>query len=207
ITKASTGSPATQPPTFADNGTYTVTVKVTDKDGGYDSKTFQVTVANVPPTVTPPANQSSNEGASASFTLGSFSDPGANDGPWSDDVDWGDTTAPTPFAHNTRGPLSSPRHTYTAALPSSYTVTVKVTDKDGGYDSKTFQVTVANVPPTVTAPANQSSNEGANASFTLGSFTDPGANDGPWSVDVNWGDGTAHTTRSQERRGGNGCQS
>src|SRR5205085_8976356 len=130
ITKASTGSPATQPPTFADNGTYTVTVKVNDKDGGYDSKTFTVTVANVPPTVTPPANQSSNEGASASFTLGSFSDPGANDGPWSVDVDWGDSSAHTTFTQNTRGSLGSQAHTY--ADNGTYTVTVKVTDKDNG---------------------------------------------------------------------------
>jgi len=32
----------------------------------------------------------------------------------------------------------------------------------------------------------------ASHSFSLGSFSDPDG--GPWSVDINWGDGTAHTT-------------
>ena len=39
----------------------------------------------------------------------------------------------------------------------------------------------------MTGLANQSAVEGASASFNLGSFNDP--DDGPWSVDVNWGDG------------------
>ncbi len=49
-------------------------------------------------------------------------------------------------------------------------------------------VTVNNVVPTVTAPANQSSDEGENKSFSLGSFSDPGTADNPWTVNVNWGD-------------------
>src|SRR6266542_2761621 len=52
----------------------------------------------------------------------------------------------------------------------------------------------ANEAPVVTAPANQSGTAGAAQSFNLGSFTDAGPS--PWSVDVNWGDATAHTTFS-----------
>ena len=50
-------------------------------------------------------------------------------------------------------------------------------DEDAGAgvsDSATFQVTVANVPPVVTAPANQTASEGSSSLFALGSFTDPG---------------------------------
>jgi hypothetical protein len=90
--------------TYADNGTYTVTVKVTDKDGGTDSKTFTVTVANGNSTVTPAANQNSNEGAYTSFAIGSFSDPGANDGPWGVDINWGDRVHP----RRSRWPLRAP---------------------------------------------------------------------------------------------------
>jgi hypothetical protein len=46
-------------------------------------------------------------------------------------------------------------------------------------------------PPSVTAPADQNSNERSPHSFSLGSFADPDG--GPWTVDVNWGDGTSHT--------------
>src|SRR5215213_8118885 len=68
----------------------------------------------------------------------------------------------------------------------------RVSDDDGG-ESPEYEktITVNNVPPSVNAPenANQSSNEGEEKLFDLGSFTDPGA-DGPWNVSVNWGDGS-----------------
>src|SRR5438132_912218 len=140
----------------------------------------------------PPSNQTANEGASTAFNLGSFSDPGVNDNPWAVDVNWGDSSSHTTFTTSSRGALGTQNHTYVDN--GTDTVTVKVTDKDGGYDSKTFQVTVANVPPTETAAANQSADEGTSASFNLGSFSDPGVNDAPWAVDVNWDDGRPHTT-------------
>jgi PKD repeat protein len=201
---ASTGSLGTKPHTYADNGVYTVTVSVTDKDGGSDSKTFKVTVANANPAVTAPADQSASEGAAQSFSLGSFSDAGANDNPWSVDVDWGDGSAHTTFSQGSQGSLGSQSHTY--AQNGAYTVTVKVTDKDGGSGQATFKANVANVPPSVTAPADQSSTEGASTSFNLGSFTDPGP-DSPWAVDVDWGDGSAHTTFNQNATGSLGSQS
>src|SRR5205085_9556524 len=175
------------------SGGYTVTVKVTDKDGGFDSKSFNVDVHNVAPTLTPRAQpQNANEGASTPFSLGTFSDPGVNDAPWSVDVDWGDSSAHTIFTTMSQGTIGAKSHSY--ADNGSHTVTDTVTDKDHGSDTKTFTINVANVPPAVTAAANQSSNEGSSASFDLGSFSDPGVNDKPWAVDVNWGDGTPHTS-------------
>src|SRR5204862_413471 len=106
--------------------------------------------------VTAAANQSSNEGGSKTCSLGSFSDPGVNDSPWAIDVNWGDGSTHTTFSAATQGTITSQNHIYADNGP--YTVTVKVTDKDGGYDAKTFTVTVSNVAPTVTAAANQSSN-------------------------------------------------
>src|SRR5207249_8213458 len=70
----SPSSLGSQSHTYVDNGTYTVTVKVTDKDGAFDSKTFTVTVANVAPTVAAAGNQIANEGTSTSFALGSRSE-------------------------------------------------------------------------------------------------------------------------------------
>jgi hypothetical protein len=180
--------------TYTDNGSYTVIVRVTDKENGYDSKSFSVSVANVPPAVTAPSDQSSNEGQNKAFDLGSFSDPGIYDAGsygWSVDVNWGDGSAHTTFYQGTPGSLGTRYHTY--ADNGSYTVTVSVTDKDGGSNTKTFAVSVANVPPAVTAPTNQSSNEGESHSFNLGSFSDPGAEGANgWTVDVDWGDGSTH---------------
>src|SRR5205814_9284202 len=68
-------------------------------------------------------------------------------------------------------------------------------------------ISVANVAPTVTAPANQSANQGAATTFSLGSFADPGASDGPWAVDVNWGDGSAHSSFTTSAQGSLGSLS
>src|SRR5213078_4068533 len=143
---AAQGSLGNRSHTYADNGTYTVTVSVTDKDGGVGSASFKVTVANVAPTVTAPAGQSSDEGSSHSFSLGSFSDPGANDNPWDASVDWGDGSPDTPLAFSSQGSLGSASHTYDDN--GSYTVTVTVTDKDDASGSAQFSVDVANVAPT-----------------------------------------------------------
>src|SRR5205823_1571079 len=150
--------------TYDDNtlGGYTVNVSVTDKDGGYDSKSFNVDVHNVAPTATfnapssvdegspislsltspsdpsgadTAADQSSDEGAAHSFDLGSFTDPGA-DNPWTVDVTWGDGHSDS-FSAGSTGTIAAHSHTYDDN--GSYTVSVKVTDKDGGFDSKTFK--------------------------------------------------------------------
>src|SRR5438105_5776357 len=103
---------------------------MTDKNGGSGESTFNVTVSNLNPTVTAPADQTANEGASTSFNLGSFSDPGVNDNPWAVDVNWGDSSSHTTFNQSSQGSLGSQSHTY--ADNGTYTVTVKVTDKDNG---------------------------------------------------------------------------
>jgi hypothetical protein len=46
-------------------------------------------------------------------------------------------------------------------------------------------------PPTLTAPNNQTAVEGVAETVALGSFSDP--NSGPWTVLVNWGDGSSYS--------------
>lgn len=112
-----------------DDGTYTVGLRVSDGDlTGTDTAT--VTVNNVTPSVNAGHDQTVNEGDTVSFS-GSFSDPGADDTHticW----DFGDGTTVC-------GTLT-PAHIYTVAGP--YTVTLTVTDDDGGMGSDSLQVTV-----------------------------------------------------------------
>ena len=160
--------------TYADGPSlHNPSVTVSDGDGGSDSDSLAVTVTNVPPTVTAAANQSSNASVSHAFNLGSFSDPGANDNPWSVDVDWGDATAHTTFTQGTQGSLGTQSHTY--AIANTYTVTVKVTDKDGQFDSKTFQVTVSANVDAVDDSATVNANSGHNPINVLGNDTPSGA--------------------------------
>src|SRR5207302_11330800 len=89
-TYAGSGTSSSTSCTFPDGpATKPVTGRIIDKDGGSTEYTTNVSVVNVAPAVTAAANQSSDEGASHSFDLGSFTDPGA-DNPWAVDVNWGD---------------------------------------------------------------------------------------------------------------------
>ncbi len=162
---------------FADGpSSANVKIGVRDSDGASDtaSQSVQiVAVANVAPTVTAAANQTANEGASTSFNLGSFTDPGA-DSPWAVDVDWGDGSAHATFDMTLTGSLGTQNHTY-ADGPGSRTVTVTVTDKNGAGDTETFTVQVANVAPTVTlAAANVLSVGEGQAHVYSYTISDPG---------------------------------
>jgi large repetitive protein len=202
--------------TFADNGTYTVTVTIIDDNAGTVTKTFSVDVTNVAPTVTVAADQTVDEGQLLSFgTLAGLTDPGfdnplrpgqASQESFTYSVNWGDGTTPDTgsvgYTAGSVGVLTTGNipgsHTY--ADNGVYTVTVTVTDDDGAATSKSFTVTVGNITPTLNIVGDQTINEGAVLSFAnLGGVTDPGFDNpnrpGNASVEaftytVNWGDGT-----------------
>ncbi len=165
----------------ADGGVYTATFTVTDDDGGTSSDTALITVANVAPAVSAGPDASSDEGGS--FTgAGSFADPGAD--AWTATVDYGDGSGAQPLALN-------PDKTFALAHRfvdgGVYTVTVRVSDGNGGVGTGTLRVTVANVTPTVALPGGITVPEGATFS-TSGSFADPGAD--AWTATVDYGDGS-----------------
>ena len=190
--------------TYAQSGSYNVTISVTDKDlGTGTSAATVVTVANVAPTVSTPvvAPTTANEGASTAFTVnGTFTDPAAAlDQAYTAVVNWGDSTTSAAVVSGAGNPFGyslSGNHTY--AQSGTYNVTISVTDKDGGIGtSAATVVAVANVAPTVSTPvvAPTTTNDGTHASFTVsGTFTDPaGALDQPFTAVVNWGDSTTST--------------
>ena len=156
--------------TYTDNGIYTVTLTVTDDDGGTGDDTLIITVNNVAPTVDAGSDQTGNEGETVNFS-GSFDDPGIGD---THTILWnfGDGA--------TAADVLTPTHIY--ADDGVYTVTLTVTDDDGGTDEDTLTVTVNNVPPIVNAGPDQRINEGETVNFS-GSFDDPGASD---THDILW---------------------
>jgi len=188
------------PHTYADNGVYPVMVTVTDKDAASGTATFSVDVANVTPTVTAPANQTATEGTSKTFSLGSFTDPGA-EGTWTVTVDWGDgTTESFPVTKTTTSAtIPGKNHVYADDSGArTYPVTVSVLEADDtdGFPAtgakKTFSVTVSNVAPVVKTPGSQTVTVNSSTLINLVSFVDPG-DDSPWTVTVTWGDGTTQT--------------
>lgn len=171
-------------------GIYPVKVQATNGSGQKATAQTFVNVENIAPFIALPPNQSAIEGSYASFNLGWFSDPGP-DSPWTVDVDWGDGSSRTTFNLQSAGAIGQKLHLY--AQSGVYNATVSVRDRDGASETMTLRVQVLNVPPAVNPGPEQAADAGVSKTFDLGSFRDPGP-DAPWVVDVDWGDGSPHTT-------------
>jgi PKD repeat protein len=119
---------------YADDGTYTATLTVTDSRGVTDVATAPVRVSNVSPALAEFAGATLLVGERYE-AAGSFADPGADQ--WTASVDYGDGAAGA-LALDGRGFTLS--HVYTAA--GTRTVAVTVRDDDGGAGTRTAPVTV-----------------------------------------------------------------
>src|SRR5579871_2484667 len=180
--------------TYAAAGPYQTTVVIMHEGAASTTVHGNVTVGTAAVAVTSPGNQTTTEGASPSFNLGSFSDSNSSAGPWSVSINWGDNTTPTTFTSNNQGQLGTRPHTY--AEEGVYPVTVLVTDNANVSGSATYQVTVTD--PAVTGSGvSFSATPGSSFTGAVATFTDPGgaeANDGThYSASINWGDNTAAT--------------
>ncbi|TDO43351.1 PKD repeat protein [Kribbella sp. VKM Ac-2527] len=145
---STTGSGATPSHTYAASGTYTVSLTVTDNEGGTNTTSHPVTVTRV------------NQAPTASFTTDCTDLACTTDGSASADPDGTLTGYAWDFGDGGTGTGATASHTYAAA--GTYTIGLTVTDNDGATASTTRTVSV--VDPALAIEFVGSSRTNANAS-------------------------------------------
>lgn len=195
-------------PGGAASGPFTISAVASDNHGAASApSTLTVTVDSQAPVVTgislrdtdgtvlPARTSTENDIVTL---VGTFSDAGDNDGPFSASINWGDGTvtaaivdeATRSFA-GTHRYLDNPGKTAEAGA-GSYTIVTTVADKDGATGSSQTRITVLNAPPVV-APVLTLDRESIVEGDTLtvsGGFTDIGSLD-THTATIDWGDGSS----------------
>ena len=167
-------------PTFPISGGYTVSVRVSDDDGGSGIASASLTV-KAPPSIALDGGTGTvgptNEGSS--FSVGATVD-GATSTTWSAAGGTGTCTFADPSATQT---------TITCNDDGPYTLMLTAVDEFGQTTAATQSLGVNNVPPTllVTSPAAGASSR--SVTFT-GTVSDPGSGD-TLSCAISWGDGSS----------------
>ena len=128
--------------TAPDDGSYTITLTVTDDAGDTDSVDATATITNAAPVVDAGPDDTAITGVPFALNA-TFTDAGVDDTHGAV-IQWGDGTADDVVALGSAiSPLTN-EHTYAAAGP--YVVTVTVTDDDGGSHADVLNVTVDDPP-------------------------------------------------------------
>jgi methionine-rich copper-binding protein CopC len=197
FTLAAPGSLGSLPHTYADNGTYTVIIKVTDQAGNTGSRSFRIMVANVAPTAAFTATSGPlNEGDFATLTFSNPSDPSPIDtqAGFRYAFDCGDGSgfgAPGTASSVSCRALDNPNQV----------VRGRMLDKDGGMSEYSAVTIINNMAPMLGAIAGPASPVVRDTPATItASFTDVGVRD-THAVTVDWDDGTVSAGTVTETNG------
>ncbi len=139
---------------YADNGSYTITVRVTDSDDGTGTDGVDMTIDNVIPTVMAGADGSVVSGSDYTLT-GNFSDPGVIDHPWTWSVNWGFGINSTGSTNDQSATISATKQ---ACAAGTFNVVLAVTDKDGGKGTDALTLTVSHFAVQIDITPTQSPN-------------------------------------------------
>ena len=202
------GSPPATGPTpthaYGDDGTYVVTLTVTDDRAGQGMATAVVDVVNAPPAASFSLLPSGPEGSPLSFEFRA-TDPGTDDLTltW----DFGDGTpgiTATRYNNepaNTPDPMPSPLGVFPFIADDTqahsygdngvYRARVTVTDDDGGSTIVEGDITVGNAAPTIILSTSTATVREGTALTLTADVSDPGSDD--VTVDWDWGEGSHDT--------------
>jgi fibronectin type 3 domain-containing protein/chitodextrinase len=178
--------------TYAKPGTYAVTLRVTDKDGGSGTATTSV-VYNAPPPPAPVTATFGNGGAVNEGSAGSvsFTNVAGGSGGYTYSYDFNNDG--TFEITNSTSPTAAVPASFLADGPFTRVVRGVVTDSGGNTAAYTTSIAVNNVAPTPTATYTGSGVVGSAFAFT-GTATDPSSADqAALSYSWDFGDGSTAT--------------
>ncbi len=171
------GTSAIKNPThrYTNSGTYTVTLNVTDDDGGYSQKSKTILVRNTPPTANfsyTPSNPQTND-------IIQFTDTSL-------DIDGTIVTWSWKFGDGRTSSQQNPTHEY--SQNRDYTITLNVTDNTGGKNEISKSLTVRNTPPVADFTFNPINPDINETVFFISTSSDPDGSITNYTWD--FGDGT-----------------
>ncbi len=183
---------------YPQNGSYPVSLTVTDIAGSTDTDLVEVQVDNLAAvirTITAPAKR---EGQQLVFRA-TFEDAGVLD-THTAKVLWSDGTTSKGIVVESGG-TGTVRATHTYGDNGVYPVRLTLADSDGAFSSRRVNARITNVAPTLTASRSielptAAEGHAVGAVVISGSFTDPGFNQPKaktkesFAVTIDWGDGS-----------------
>ena len=189
--------------TYSEEGTYTVSVSVSDVDGSHTSTsntTFSVTDATLSDTTSVQTFNATEGNSTGQQVLATFSDanPSAPMSDYTATVNWGGTLvgpATTSIQLISRTATASTWEvlgTATYSEEGTYTVSVSVSDVDGSHTSTsntTFSVTDATLSDTTSVQTFNATEGNSTGQQVLATFSDanPSAPLSDYTATVNWG--------------------
>ena len=183
--------------TYAEEGSYPISISVVDADGDATTISGTATVADAPLTGSSAATAGGAEGATNSSVLSgaTFTDanPGDNSGDMTATIDWGDSGATSLGTVSYSGGVYTVAGSHTYVEEGNYPISISVVDIGGSATTISGTATVADAALTGGSAAVAGGTEGATNSSVLSGATFTDANPGDHSSDmtamITWGDG------------------
>jgi hypothetical protein len=189
------------------NGSYPITVTVTDSYGASASGATSIQVNDAPLTSGTASVTAGTEGVSSSILSASFTDanPGSTASDFTATINWGDGQTSTGTVTGSAGSYSiSAAHLY--AEDGSYPINIAVTDDGGSTTTLSTTATVNDAPLSdkMTATAISAVEGAGTGDQVVGTFADadPNATPSDYTAVIYWGDNTSSAASAITQSGG-----
>jgi streptogramin lyase len=182
---------------YGEEGTYPITVTVTDIDDSHDLGGSTVTVhstMNVSDSPLVPIGLSFDAGEGQAFSnvpICHFLDTGGAE-TYTVTIDWGDSTPTSSGLVSLNNGVFLVRGSHTYAEEGGYTIKVTIQDEGGSMTTATSTANVGDAPLAPSAVSLSGSERSPLNGVTVATFTDSGGPEAPgnYTTTINWGDQT-----------------